>query len=72
LALTNVVVREAPFQRTTDDETKPLPLTVSVRLALPATALVGEMLLATGTGGAGGGGGGDEPGLAGIDMPAHD
>jgi hypothetical protein len=45
------VVREAPFQRTTDDATKPLPLTVRVRAALPAAALAGERLLATGTDG---------------------
>ena len=50
LALMNVVVREAPFQRTTDEATKPLPLTVSVRPALPATLAVGERLLATGPG----------------------
>lgn len=50
MALTNVVVRKAPFQRTTDEATKPLPLTVSVRPALLAAAPVGERLLATGTG----------------------
>jgi hypothetical protein len=50
VALTNVVVRATPFQRTPDEATKLLPLTVSVVAALPATALAGERLLATGTG----------------------
>ena len=52
LALTNVVVLASPFQRTTDDLTKPLPFTLSVRPVLPETALAGERLLATGTGAA--------------------
>jgi hypothetical protein len=67
LALTNVVVRAAPFQRTPDAATKPLPLTVSVRPALPATAVVGERLLATGTEGT------DEAaGRAGTGTALHD
>jgi hypothetical protein len=49
VALTNVVVLFAPLQRTTEELTKPLPFTVSVRPALPAAALAGERLLATGT-----------------------
>jgi hypothetical protein len=53
LALTNVVVRLPPFQRTTEPFTNPLPLTVSVSVALPAEALVGDRLVATGTGLAG-------------------
>jgi hypothetical protein len=52
LALTNVVVREAPPQRTTDEVAKPLPLTVRVRLALPAVIVAGDRVRATGTGGA--------------------
>jgi hypothetical protein len=48
--LTKVVVRAAPFQRTTDVATKPLPFTVSVVGALPAGALVGERLLTDGVG----------------------
>ena len=47
---TNVVARSAPFQRTTEDERKPLPLTLRVRPGAPALALDGERLLATGTG----------------------
>ena len=39
--LTNVVARSAPFHRTTDVETKPLPLTVSVNGAPPAVVLDG-------------------------------
>jgi hypothetical protein len=54
VALTNVVVRFAPFQRTTDAATKPLPFTVRVVAALPATALTGERLLTAGTGGSSG------------------
>ena len=43
--LTYVVVRADPFQSTTDEGTKPLPLTVSVNAAAPAVALVGEIVL---------------------------
>src|SRR5881409_3056428 len=50
LALTNVVVRSAPFQRTTDPEMKMLPLTVRLNAAPPATAEVGLRPLMLGTG----------------------
>src|SRR5262249_41165472 len=40
-ALTNVVARSAPFQRTTDDATKFVPPTVRVMPAPPALVLVG-------------------------------
>jgi hypothetical protein len=50
VALTNVVVRLAPFQRTREAGTKPLPLTVSVSGGLPAVALAGPRLLTLGTG----------------------
>ena len=49
--LTKVVVRLAPFQRTTDEGTKPLPLTVRVSAPLPAAVLAGARLLTTGAGG---------------------
>src|SRR5213594_3310464 len=49
-ALTKVVERSAPFQRTTDVEMKLLPLTVSVKPAPPAMAEVGFMLVMLGTG----------------------
>ena len=49
-ALTKVVERSAPFQRTTDVEMKLLPLTVSVKPAPPAVAEVGLMLVMLGTG----------------------
>src|SRR6266566_4941871 len=39
--LTNVVVRAAPFQRTTDPLTKFVPFTVRVKAAAPAVALPG-------------------------------
>ena len=42
VALTKVVVRVAPFQRTTELLTKLLPFTVSVKAGPPATALLGE------------------------------
>ena len=61
------MVREAPFHVTTDDATKPLPLTVSVRLALPAVAPVGDRLPATGTPGTDG-----VVERAGIDKALHD
>jgi hypothetical protein len=50
VALTNVVVRAAPFQRTLEDLTKPRPFTDSVRAPLPAVVLAGERLLTTGAG----------------------
>src|SRR3989454_6461022 len=49
--LTNVVVRSEPFQRTTDGATKLAPVTVSVNLAPPAVALLGESATAVGAGG---------------------
>jgi hypothetical protein len=42
VALEKVVLSAAPFQLTTEPLTKLLPLTVSVRVAEPATALVGD------------------------------
>src|SRR5882724_458453 len=48
--LTNVVVRLLPFQRTTDDPTKFVPIAVSVNAASPATALVGEIDVSVGAG----------------------
>jgi hypothetical protein len=50
VALTTVVGRAPPFQRTTDVATKPLPFTVSVSPVLPAGVLVGDSVPATGTG----------------------
>jgi len=46
--LTNVVVRLLPFQRTTDVMAKFVP--VSVKAALPATTLVGEIEVSVGMG----------------------
>jgi hypothetical protein len=65
--LTNVVGRVAPFQRTTEVLTNPLPFTVSVRLALPATAPAGDSELIAGTGGVAGEGV-DVAGRAGTDR----
>src|SRR6266404_1726106 len=48
--LTKVVVRLAPFQRTTDELLKFVPVAVSVNAPLPATALVGEIELSVGAG----------------------
>ena len=42
LALTKLVVRSTPFQRTTEPLTKLLPFTVSVKACPPAAALLGE------------------------------
>jgi hypothetical protein len=50
LALTSLVVRTAPFHRTTEEATKPLPLTVSVNGPLPAIVEAGDRLVITGTG----------------------
>jgi hypothetical protein len=50
VALTKVVVRSAPFQRTTDPTTKLLPVTVSVKSAPPEGMLVGESVLRAGVG----------------------
>lgn len=48
--LTKVVVRSDPPQRTTEDATKLLPVTVRVNAAPPAVALLGERELSVGTG----------------------
>ena len=48
--LRKVVVRIAPFQRTTDELLKFVPVAVSVNAALPATALLGEIELSVGAG----------------------
>src|SRR3990172_2694501 len=53
VALTKVVVRSAPFQRTTEDEMKLLPVTVRVKAGPPAVALLGERELRMGVGSAG-------------------
>src|SRR5438445_8097207 len=50
VALPNVVVRSAPFQRTTDEPTKLLPVTVSVNAAPTATAVLGDRELSVGLG----------------------
>ena len=51
VALTTVVVRAAPFHCTSEPLTKLLPVTVSVKAAPPATALLGESVLNDGVGG---------------------
>ena len=48
--LTNVVVRLLAFQRTTEETTKFVPVTVSVKAPLPAAALLGEIELSVGAG----------------------
>ena len=50
VALTNVVVLAAPLNFTTDVDTKPVPLTVRVKAAPPAVALVGEREVSVGAG----------------------
>src|SRR3990172_7326271 len=50
VAFTKVVVRSAPFQRTTDPTTKLLPVTVSGKAAPPEGELVGERPLRVGRG----------------------
>jgi hypothetical protein len=50
VAETKVVARGLPFQRTTELELKPLPVTVSVNAALPAYAVAGLRLVVVGTG----------------------
>src|SRR5512134_2654879 len=50
VAETNVVVRLAPFHRTTEPATKFVPFTVSVNAAPPAVAEVGERVDTVGTG----------------------
>src|SRR5207249_2910883 len=50
VALPNVVVRSAPFQRTTDEPMELLPVTVSVNAAPPATAVLGDREVSVGLG----------------------
>ena len=50
VALTNVVVLAAPLNFTTAPETKPVPVTVSVKAAPPALALGGTIEISVGTG----------------------
>src|SRR5439155_320716 len=50
VALTKVVVRAAPSQRTVEPLTKLVPVTVSVRAALPADVLVGDSVESVGEG----------------------
>src|SRR5437867_1127306 len=50
VALTKVVVRAAPFQRTVEALVKPVPFTVSVKAAPPTCALAGARLETAGTG----------------------
>jgi hypothetical protein len=47
---TKVVVRSEPFQRTTEPLTKLVPFTVRGKLAPPAAAELGLMLVVVGTG----------------------
>ena len=48
--LTKVVVRLLPFQRTTDEATKFVPVAVSVKAPLPTAAVFGRIELSVGTG----------------------
>ena len=50
VALTKVVVRFEPFQRTVEPFTKFVPLTVNVNPPPPAVAEFGERLVVVGTG----------------------
>ena len=50
MLLTKLVVRSDPFHRTTDPETNPEPLTVSVKARPPAVALDGESEVIDGAG----------------------
>jgi hypothetical protein len=50
VALTNVVVRLAPFQFTTEPLTNPVPFTVCVKATPPAVAFDGESEVIVGTG----------------------
>src|SRR5439155_26693440 len=47
--LTKVVVRLLAFHRTTDEATKFVPVSVSVNVSLPTTALLGAIELRVGT-----------------------
>ena len=49
VALTKVVARALPFQRTVAPETKPPPVTVKAELAEPAAAVIGDRLAMIGT-----------------------
>jgi hypothetical protein len=51
VAETNVVVRSDPFHRTTESDTKLVPLTVNVNAAPLAVRVVGLILVVVGTGG---------------------
>ena len=46
----NVVVRLLPFQRTAEEETKFVPVAVSVNAPLPTAAVFGRIELSVGTG----------------------
>src|SRR5437660_138860 len=48
-ALTNIVARGLPFQSTTEAATKFVPLTIRVKPAVPALALLGDSELIVGT-----------------------
>src|SRR5690349_20400613 len=50
VALTKVVGRLVPFQRTTEPASNLLPLIVSVRAELPATIEVGDSVVTSGIG----------------------
>jgi hypothetical protein len=50
VALVKVVGRPEPFHRTTDEETNPVPLTVSVKAGPPALTLAGESEVIAGNG----------------------
>jgi hypothetical protein len=50
VALMKVVGRADPFQRTLDDEAKPLPLTVKVKAGAPAGTLDGDSDVTDGAG----------------------
>jgi len=50
VALTNVVLRAVPPKLTTEAATKFVPLIISVKAALPAVALVGEIVVIVGGG----------------------
>ena len=50
MALTNVVLNGLPFQVIVAPLTNPVPLAVSVNVALPATVVLGEILVSVGAG----------------------
>ena len=49
VALTNVVARSVPFHRTTAADVNPVPFTVNVNAALPATVDAGDSDVTVGT-----------------------